>query len=91
LKESAGEVTVSTSLKDDFAYSAAPKRFRSGSTGIEATTYVTLKAIVESESTSVSPDAIERWSKWALAQADRIDPVRSTRFLRGIDADDDAE
>jgi hypothetical protein len=32
------------SLKDDFAYTAAPRRFRSGSTGIEATTYVTLKA-----------------------------------------------
>jgi hypothetical protein len=44
VKESAGEVTVSMSLKDDFAYSAAPGRFRSGSTGIEATTYVTLKA-----------------------------------------------
>src|ERR1700730_10149315 len=44
VKESAGEVTVSMSLKDDFAYSAAPGRFRPGSTGIEATTYVTLKA-----------------------------------------------
>jgi Domain of unknown function (DUF5107) len=44
VKESAGEVTVSMSLKDDFAYSAAPGKFRSGSTGIEATTYVTLKA-----------------------------------------------
>jgi Domain of unknown function (DUF5107) len=44
VKESAGEVTVSMSLKDDFAYAAAPRRFRSGSTGIEATTYVTLKA-----------------------------------------------
>lgn len=44
VKESAGEVTVSMSLKDDFAYAAAPSRFRSGSTGIEATTYVTLKA-----------------------------------------------
>jgi hypothetical protein len=43
VKESADEVTVSMSLKDDFAYSAAPKRFRSGSTGIEAATYVTLK------------------------------------------------
>ena len=43
LKESAGEVTVSMSLKDDFEYSAAPRRFR-GSTGIEATYYVTLKA-----------------------------------------------
>src|SRR6266702_2257645 len=44
VKAGANEVTVSMSLKDDFAYPAAPKRFRSGSTGIEATTYVTLKA-----------------------------------------------
>jgi hypothetical protein len=44
VKESVGELTVSMSLKDDFAYAAAPGRFRSGSTGIEATTYVTLKA-----------------------------------------------
>jgi Domain of unknown function (DUF5107) len=44
VKDSAGEVTVSMSLKDDFAYGAAPNRFRPGSTGIEATTYVTLKA-----------------------------------------------
>jgi hypothetical protein len=43
VKESAGEVTVSMSLKDDFEYSAAPKKF-TGSTGIEATYYVTLKA-----------------------------------------------
>jgi hypothetical protein len=42
--ESPREVTVSMSAKDDFAYSAAPRRFRAGSTGIEATTYVTLKA-----------------------------------------------
>ena len=44
VKESAGEVTVSMSLKDDFAYSAAPGKFRRGFTGIEATYYVTLKA-----------------------------------------------
>jgi len=44
VKESAGEVTVSMSLKDDFAYSAPPGKFRKGSTGIEATYYVTLKA-----------------------------------------------
>jgi Domain of unknown function (DUF5107) len=43
-KESAGEVTVSMSLKDDFVYAAAPKKFSRGSTGIEATYYVTLKA-----------------------------------------------
>src|ERR1700688_807804 len=43
VKESASEVTVSMSLKDDFEYSAAPRKFR-GSTGIEATYYVTLKA-----------------------------------------------
>ena len=44
VKESAGEVTVSMSLKDNFEYSAAPRRFRRGSTGIEATYYVTLRA-----------------------------------------------
>ncbi|MEH2622116.1 hypothetical protein V1292_000171 [Bradyrhizobium sp. AZCC 1719] len=44
VKESAGEVTVSMSLKDDFAYSAAPTQFLKGSTGVEATYYVTLKA-----------------------------------------------
>src|SRR6266403_5056430 len=44
VKESAGEVTVSMSLKDDFEYSAAPRKFRRGFTGIEATYYVTMKA-----------------------------------------------
>ena len=43
VKESAGEVTVSMSLKDDFGYSARPPKFR-GATGLEATYYVTLKA-----------------------------------------------
>ena len=44
VKQDAGEVTVSMSLKDDFAYAEAPKQFGKGSTGIEATYYVTLKA-----------------------------------------------
>jgi hypothetical protein len=44
VKQNAGEVTVSMSLKDDFEYPAAPGQFRRGATGIEATYYVTLKA-----------------------------------------------
>src|SRR5271166_684661 len=44
MTQNADEVTVSMSLTDDFAFSAAPKRFRSGATGLEATYYVTLKA-----------------------------------------------
>jgi hypothetical protein len=44
VKESAGEVTVAMSLRDDFEYSGAPGKFRRGFTGIEATYYVTLKA-----------------------------------------------
>src|SRR6476646_4301767 len=44
VKESAGEVTVSMSIKDDTEYAAAPKQFSRGSTDIEATYYVTLKA-----------------------------------------------
>lgn len=44
VKATEAEVTVAMSLKDDFAYAAAPKQFARGSTGIEATYYVTLKA-----------------------------------------------
>jgi Domain of unknown function (DUF5107) len=44
LRQDAGEVTVSMSVKDDVAYAAAPKQFGRGPTGIEATYYVTLKA-----------------------------------------------
>jgi hypothetical protein len=49
-----------------------------------------VKAVVANETASISSEAMERWSKWALAQADRIDPVRSARFLREIEANDDA-
>ena len=38
VKQNDDEVTVSMSLTDNFAYSAAPAKFRRGSTGIEATT-----------------------------------------------------
>ena len=44
VRQSDGEVTVAMSRKDDFAYSAAPKQFSRGASGIEATYYVTLKA-----------------------------------------------
>jgi hypothetical protein len=44
VKASDDEVTVSMSLTDDFAFAAAPPKFRRGATGIEATYYVTLKA-----------------------------------------------
>src|SRR5437763_2898295 len=43
VKENADEVTVSMSLKDDFKYAAARSKYR-GSTGSEASYYVTLKA-----------------------------------------------
>jgi len=39
-----------------------------------------VNAVVRNDS-SISSDAIERWSKWALAEADRIDPVKTARFL----------
>jgi hypothetical protein len=44
VKETDDEVTVAMSLTDDFAFAAAPREFRRGSTGIEATYFVTLKA-----------------------------------------------
>lgn len=44
IAQTADEVTVAMSLRDDFAYAAAPARFRRGSSGIEATYYVTLRS-----------------------------------------------
>jgi hypothetical protein len=44
VRQNATEVTVAMSIKDDFAFAAAPDRFRRGSTGLETTYYVTLKA-----------------------------------------------
>jgi hypothetical protein len=32
---------------------------------------------------AASSEAIERWSKWVLGEADRIDPVKTARFLKG--------
>jgi hypothetical protein len=43
VKQSDGEVTVSMALKDNFEYAAAPVQFSRGSSGLEATYYVTLK------------------------------------------------
>ncbi|MDP9291668.1 MAG: hypothetical protein M3O82_04815 [Verrucomicrobiota bacterium] len=46
-----------------------------------------MRAPIYSETTSVSPDAIERWSEWALAEADRTGPVKTGRFLDDIEED----
>jgi len=48
-----------------------------------------VNAVVRGDS-SISSDAIERCSKWVLAEADRIDPVKTARFLEGIETDDNA-
>ena len=44
VKQTADEVTVAMSTTDDVAFAAAPARFSRGTTGIEATYFVTLKA-----------------------------------------------
>jgi hypothetical protein len=59
---------------------------------IDIRTYVAaVRTTLANQATSIVPDVIERWSKWALAEADRIDPVKSGRFLKGIEADDKRE
>jgi hypothetical protein len=50
-----------------------------------------VKATVANDVVSISLDAVEQWSKWALSEADRIDPVKTARFLEEIEADDDAK
>jgi hypothetical protein len=39
-----------------------------------------VRAVVANENTSISAEELLRWSKWALAAADRIDSARSARF-----------
>ncbi|MFB9262567.1 DUF5107 domain-containing protein [Bradyrhizobium erythrophlei] len=82
--ETAGEVTVAMSLTDDFAYPAAPKRFK-GETGIEATTYVTLKADraaldtrVVLKNTQPRPIAYEYWTCTTLAPGSHPNNPRAT-------------
>jgi hypothetical protein len=36
-------------------------------------------------------DDLERWSKWGLAQADRIDPAIGGAFLKALLDEDNAE
>jgi accessory colonization factor AcfC len=45
-----------------------------------------VKAAVASENTAISAEELLHWSKWALAEADRIDPVRSARFIRAFES-----
>jgi hypothetical protein len=49
-----------------------------------------VRAVVANETTSISAEKLERWSKWALAAADRIDPVRNAHFIRAFEIDGDA-
>jgi hypothetical protein len=44
VKESEAEITVAMSIRDDVAFSSAPKQFSQRASGIRATYYVTLKA-----------------------------------------------
>ncbi len=41
-----------------------------------------VRAAVANENSSISAEELLQWPKWALAEADRIDPVRSSRFIR---------
>ena len=50
-----------------------------------------VNAAVRSDTTAIGSDVIECWSKWARAEADRIDPVKTARFLEGMRASDDAK
>ncbi len=49
-----------------------------------------VQAVVANEASAISAEKMQRWSEWALAEADRIDPVRSARFIDAFDEKDDA-
>jgi hypothetical protein len=50
--------------------------------------YVEVIRSVKADDNSTSVDQIEKWSKWALAQADRIDPALGERFLKSAEDED---
>jgi hypothetical protein len=50
-----------------------------------------VNTIAASAATSISLDAVGRWSKWALVHADPIDPVKTAGFLEDFEANDDAK
>ena len=56
---------------------------------IDIRTYVeAVRARVANESGVTPVDAVHRWSHWALAEADRIDPVHNGRFLHADEEGD---
>jgi hypothetical protein len=46
---------------------------------------------IKCEGIATPADELVRWTGWALAQADRIDPVKNRRFLQGFESDDSSE
>lgn len=50
-----------------------------------------VRITVANDVVSISQEAVARWSKWALAEADRIDPVKTARFLDEVEVDDDGK
>src|ERR1700761_7154579 len=79
------EVTVSMSLTDDFDYAAAPKQFRRGSTGLEMTYSVTLKAdraavdaLMVLTNPSSQPVDYEYWTCTTLAPGSPPEHPRAT-------------
>jgi hypothetical protein len=50
--------------------------------------YVEVIRLAMARDNSSSTDDVEQWSKWALAQADRIDPAIGGRFLKAMQDED---
>jgi hypothetical protein len=51
----------------------------------EIRNYVEAIRLAQAHDGSSSPEEVEQWSQWALAQADRIDPAIGGAFLRSIE------
>lgn len=50
-----------------------------------------VKQATTGEGTDATTEEVERWAQWALAEADRIDPVRNGQFLQPTSASDPTE
>jgi hypothetical protein len=58
---------------------------------VQSRKYVQAIRLVQAQEPDCSSEALERWSKWALAEADRIDPAIGDAFLKAMHDEDGKE
>lgn len=82
--------------RKQMAEEARIKRLLDGADSLERAARIRrYVASVQTESAAsaeaISPEALNAWTEWALAQADRIDPVLSRQFLTDLETSEEGD